>query len=277
MEQSNALTYQEQNVVQIKDKNEVYTFVCTIGAGTYGTVAKVKKEGKSGQYYAVKTVEKSGDLTDEEYLAFRETSNIKNVVKAISLIKTENHNHIVMELMEGGDLFNYLSLHGPMSRFRAISLFKKLVITVGELLNIGLYPGDLKTENLYYSREKKALIILDLGGMKHMKTENGSKKQVATTSFSPPEFHLEKSEDKKEEHNYGELHLSWTLGLILWEMVTGERKPIDNLKDIIYFELQIPNEIIWLNNSETYYLIKNLLEVNPAKRLTFGSLHKLFL
>ena len=247
----------------------------TIDKGSYGTVVKVKKEGKSGQYYAVKTVKKTDDLSDEEYLAFQETANIKNVVKAFSLIKTNDHNHIVMELLEGGDLWTYLTNHGPIPRLSAIALFAKLVSTIGELLNIGLYPGDLKTENLYYSKENQSLIILDLGGMKHMKKKHGRHKHVATTSFSPPEYHLEERTDKKEKHNYGELHLSWTLGLILWEMLTGERKLIDNPKDIVNFKLQIPNGLIGLENSATHQLVMKLLEVNPIKRLKFGSLYKL--
>ena len=144
----------EWSGVQLKGENEVYTYVNTIQNGSYGTVVKVKKEGKSGQYYAIKTVSKIYDWDNEEYEAFKITSRIANVVKAFSLIKTKCHNHIVMELLDGGDLFNYIEVNGPMSRHRALALFKKLVITVGELLSVGLYPGDLKTENLYYSKEK---------------------------------------------------------------------------------------------------------------------------
>ena len=48
---------------QLRGKNnEVYTYVNTIGEGSYGMVVKVKREGKSGQYYAIKTVEKVDDL-----------------------------------------------------------------------------------------------------------------------------------------------------------------------------------------------------------------------
>ena len=265
----------EWSGVQLKgENNEVYTYVNTIQKGSYGTVVKVKKEGKSGQYYAIKTVSKIYDWDNEEYEAFKITSRIANVVKAFSLIKTKCHNHIVMELLDGGDLYNYIEVNGPMSRHTALALFKKLVITVGELLSVGLYPGDLKTENLYYSKEKKSLIILDLGGMKHINKRHGIEKKVATTCLSPPEYHLEKKEDKKERHNYGELHLSWTLGIILWDMVTGERITFENLEEVVNFKLQIPNRIIGLKDSETHRLLKKLLEVDPANRLKFSVLHK---
>ena len=254
--------------------NEVYTYVNTIGEGSFGMVVKVKREGKSGQYYAIKTVGKVDDVDDEEYEALQMTSNITNVVKAFELIKTKHHNHILMELLEGGDLYNYIDVNGPMPRYTAIALFKKLVKTVGELLSVGLYPGDLKTENLYYSKEKKCLIILDLGGMKHINKKHGIDKKVATTSLSPPEYHLEKRRDKKERHNVGDPHLSWTLGTILWDMVTGQRISFENLEDLVNFKLQIPKSIIGLENSVTHQLLKKLLEVNPAKRLKFSLLHQ---
>ena len=108
-----------------------------------------------------------------------------------------------MELLDGGDLYNYIEVNGPMSRHTALALFKKLVITVGELLSVGLYPGDLKTENLYYSKEKKCLIILDLGGMKHINKRHGIDKKVATTCLSPPESHLEEEEVGSVEQEGG--------------------------------------------------------------------------
>ena len=98
--------------------------------------------------------------------------------------------------------------------------------------------------------------------------------KVATTSLSPPEYHLEKKRDKKERHNVGDPHLSWTLGTILWDMVTGQRISFENLEDLVNFKLQIPKSIIGLENSVTHQLLKKLLEVNPAKRLKFSLLHQ---
>ena len=98
--------------------------------------------------------------------------------------------------------------------------------------------------------------------------------KVATTSLSPPEYHLEKRRDKKERHNVGDPHLSWTLGTILWDMVTGQRISFENLEDLVNFKLQIPKSIIGLENSVTHQLLKKLLEVNPAKRLKFSLLHQ---
>ena len=265
----------ERDLLSIKGQHgELYEFVKLIGQGGCGTVIKAKKVGKSGQFFAIKSFPSIQDKDDFEYQAFQYTAHIENVVKAKSLIKTEHDTHIVMEMLEGGDFWDYLFENGPMSRYEALALFTKLVKTVGELLQIGLYPGDIKAENLFYDKKKKVLKILDLGGLKHIKKRNEYKMNMVTMCFSPPEYHLETNQSKKESINTSELHLSWTLGLLLWHMLSGEQKTIYNMKDIKHFELKIPPNAKSLQGSETFHLVQQLLALNPEKRMKFWLLHK---
>ena len=256
------------------ENNEVYDFVAFIAQGGYGTVSKVKKRGGSGQFYAVKFFPTAQDEENEEYQAFQDTSHIENVVKARTMVKINGFTHIVMEILEGGDLWDYLLKYGWIPRKQALALFSKLVATVGKLLKIGLYPGDIKAENIFYDKKKKSLKLLDLGGLKHMNKKSGAKKKVATTCFSPPEYHLENDISKKEQMNVGELHLSWTLGLLLWHMISGEQKCIYGSEDVQKFQLKIPPYIHGLEKSETYNLLLQLLAINPSKRLKFWELHQ---
>ena len=136
----------------ITGDNKVYEFVHFIARGGYGTVVKVKD--KSGRFFAIKSFLTKHDSNDQEFQAFQKTCNIENVVKAFTMFKTKYETHIVMEMLEGGDLWDNLYDFGPMPRLQAISIFRKLVITVGELLMVGLYPCDLKAENLYYDWNK---------------------------------------------------------------------------------------------------------------------------
>ena len=57
---------------------------------------KVKKRGKSGQFYAVKSFPTTQDEENEEYQAFQETSHIDNVVKGYTMVKFNGFTHIVM-------------------------------------------------------------------------------------------------------------------------------------------------------------------------------------
>ena len=258
------------------DDNKVYEFVHFIARGGYGTVVKVKE--KSRGFFAIKSFLTKHDSDDQEFEAFQKTSNIENVVKAFSMFKTEYDTHIVMEMLEGGDLWDNLYDFGPIPRVQAISIFRKLVITVAELLMVGLYPCDLKAENLYYDRNKKALKILDLGGMKNMKKKIEVKKENGTMCFYPPEYHLQERKQDikywKENGSIGELHLSWMLGLILWHLLVGEQKCINSLEDVKNFKLEIPSRISGLQESETYHLVIQLLALDPAKRLKFWLLHQ---
>ena len=260
----------------LRDNQETYQLLSFIGQGGYGSVAKAKKIGESKQFYAIKSFETIDDEENEEYQAFQQTSHMENVVKGFSSFKNETHTHIVMEMLEGGDLWDYLLDYGPMPRKQALILFKQLVKTVGELLRIGLFPGDIKAENLFYDKENMSLKILDLGGFKHMNKKDGLKKCVATPTCSPPEVHLETNSDKREELKSGELHLSWTLGLVLWHMLTGEQKTIYSEEDIKKFDLRITSSYksYELQDTEAYYLVVQLLALDPAKRLKFWTLHE---
>ena len=253
--------------------NKSYEFVKFIAKGGYGTVVKVKEKG--GGFYAIKTFLSIQDKDDKEFEMFRKTFHIENVVKAYSMFKTKSETHIVMEFLQGGDLWDNLYEFGPMPRLKAISLFRKLVITIGELLMMGLYPSDLKAENLYHDRKKNNLKILDLGGMKDRTQENEETKEIGTPCFYPPEYHLQ---EKKQQIEYweenGELYLSWMLGLILWHMIVGEQKFICSQEDISNFNLDIPTRILGLQGSQTYYLLIQLLAKDPSKRIKFGTLHK---
>ena len=266
------------------DTGKVYEFVHFIARGGYGTVVKVKEQ--NGGFYAIKSILTKHDSDDQEFQAFQKTSNIENVVKAFSMFKTKYDTHIVMEMLEGGDLWDNLYDYGPMPRRRAIPIFRKLVLTVAELLMVGLYPCDLKAENLYYDQNKKALKILDLGGLKDMNKKNEVRKEDGTVCFYPPEYHLqEKKQDIKywkENGSIGELHLSWMLGLILWHLLVGEQKSFNCLEDITNFKLEIPSRMNELQErgmnelqeSETFHLVVQLLAVDPAKRLKFWLLYQ---
>ena len=268
-------TFQTRGGLQFTGgNNEVYEFVAFIAQGGYGTVSKVKKKGESDQFYAVKSFPTAQDEENEEYQAFQDTSHIENIVKAHTMVKVNGFTHIVMEILEGGDLWDYLLEYGWIPRHQALALFSKLVATVGKLLRLGLYPGDIKAENLFYDKKKKSLKLLDLGGLKHMKKKNGTQKKVATTCFSPPEYHLENDISKKEQMNIGELHLSWTLGLLLWHMISGEQKCIYGVEDIHQFQLRSPPYIHGLEESETFHLVLQLLAINPSERLKFWELHQ---
>ena len=260
----------------IGDNGKVYEFIHFIARGGYGTVVKV--QDKCGGFFAIKSFLTKHDSDDQEFQAFQKTSNIENVVKAFSMFKTEYDTHIVMEMLEGGDLWDNLYDFGPMPRLQAISIFRKLVITVAELLRAGLYPCDLKAENLYYDRSKKTLKIMDLGGLKDMRRKKEVKKEDGTLCFYPPEYHLQERKQDikywKENGNIGEPYLSWMLGLILWHLLVGEQKCINSLEDIKFFKLEIPSKIHGLQESETYHLVIELLSVDPAKRLKFWSLHQ---
>ena len=88
---------------------ETYKIEGTIGKGSFATVKKAKHRA-TGVKYAVKVMAKK-KMAEEDIKALETEIEIlkqvdhPNVVKLIDVFEDERHYCIVMELMEGGELF----------------------------------------------------------------------------------------------------------------------------------------------------------------------------
>ena len=123
---------------------EDYQTLCELGRGSFAVVRKVVHV-ESGREYAMKVMEKkkllrgmgggggAGRARSDAYAEVRDkvlsearilrTVDHPNVVRFIDIFETDAHLHLVMELVEGGELFDHLLEHGafPEPDARAIS------------------------------------------------------------------------------------------------------------------------------------------------------------
>jgi calcium/calmodulin-dependent protein kinase I len=89
---------------------ETYKIEGTIGRGSFATVKKAKNRA-TGVRYAVKVLSKK-KMSDEDKLGLQTEIDIlkqmdhPNVVKLIDVFEDDRHWCLVMELMEGGELFD---------------------------------------------------------------------------------------------------------------------------------------------------------------------------
>ncbi len=102
------------NKVQPKKVNvSDYEMQRTLGSGSFGRV-KLAKNKKDGNYVAIKILKKS------ELIKLKQVDHILNEIKILSmidhpfLVKTDGFNqdkkflYVVLELVNGGELFTYL-------------------------------------------------------------------------------------------------------------------------------------------------------------------------
>jgi serine/threonine protein kinase len=185
---------------------------------------------------------------------------------------TSGRVEIVMELMEGGELFNYIVESQHLSEGKARTVFRQIVAGVAHLHSIGIAHRDLKPQNLMYCRISDSnrelgqikIIDYDLARVNHSPQWEGST-PCGTMYYMAPEV------------VHGQVYSlgidCWSLGVILYILLSGEL-PFQG-PDEKHIAALIRNGKYSLEGSawehvsqNAKFLVKGLLEVNPNHRLT---------
>ena len=89
---------------------DFYKIQCSIGKGNYATVKKAKNRS-TGEPVAVKILTKK-NMTDEDKVAIQTEIDVlkqldhPHIVKLLDVFEDEKYLCMVMELMQGGELFH---------------------------------------------------------------------------------------------------------------------------------------------------------------------------
>lgn len=104
-----------------------------LGYGTYGTVYSCIRKS-DGQSFAIK-IYKSSEASVEEInmLTYLKNFRFQNIVNIIDSIEINNRKAIVMEKLEGGEVFERIIHDGKFSEQRAGNCLKNLVTALIDL------------------------------------------------------------------------------------------------------------------------------------------------
>ena len=122
---------------------------------------------------------------------------------------------VVLELAEGGELFDYLSKTGKFSTELSRFYVKQLLSALSYLTDVGITHRDLKPENILFDRDF-TLKVSDFGLARDAKGNHGNHQlssRVGTEGYKAPEV---------ENGNYEGLKADiFATGVILFIMYTG--------------------------------------------------------
>ena len=110
---------------------ETYKIEATLGKGNFATVKKAKNRA-TGERFAVKVLSKK-KMTEEDKAAMKVEIEIlrqvdhPNIVKLVDVFEDERHWCLVMELMNGGELFDQILEHECFSEFEAREATKAII------------------------------------------------------------------------------------------------------------------------------------------------------
>ena len=239
-----------------------------IGEGASGQVLIGEKESKK---YAIKRIRKERIKSPQQMILEAEISlniNHRNIMNYIEIFEDFNFINCVMELSEGGDLFDFI-LNYPLGHLPddiAIDLLIQMFEVLDYLHNEKhIIHRDLKPENvlIYIDEYNNPIIkLIDFGLATYFPKDNNKLTEiVGTRAYSAPEI--------IEKCGYKEKIDEWAVGVIMFNMLTGYEpfvgKTPSQLKDSIRFN-KINFELI--KNQELRELDKKLLNRFVQKRIS---------
>jgi len=197
------------------------------------------------------------------------------VVRFYEWFETSTRLFLVMELLGGGDLLDYILEHGCLSEDMACRLFREICEAVAYLHARGVVHRDLKPENVMLTTRSDDFHakVVDFGLARKNVQSRDCRTFCGTPQYFAPEV-ISTLKDRAEgsESGYGTQVDAWSLGVVLYIMLSGA-PPFDDEDGRLYrrildgrFEFDVPQ--FRAVSSEAKDLVRGLLSVNPKERLT---------
>ena len=244
-----------------------YLLLSTLGRGTVSKV-KLGLHLPTKQKVAIKILdqEKIVDETDIERIR-REIRILsvlhhRNIVQLYETITNDNNIYIIMEYIEGKDLFQYIYSLQRLTEYKSSQLFRQLISCLEYIHKLGIVHRDIKPENILLDKGKKNLKLVDFGlGNIYKKNE-----LVKTACGSPCYAAPEMLSGKAYDGFYSDL---WSCGVVLYCMLVGTLPFDDEDIKILYHNIKIANYIMpnFLSNY-AQDLLRRILVTNPKRRIT---------
>ena len=234
-----------------------------LGEGASGSVYRVVKAGLS---YAMKVISRKQitDIGDKRRLQ-REIDTMTHInypflVAMHDFFSDADNFYLIMDYCQGGDLYEHLKKRGGLREAQAATIFKQIVMGVAFLHAQGVAHRDLKPHNILFTSAQNVKVG-DFGlcgyiESEHMNTFCGS------PCYTAPECL------RRIEYN-GCAADVWSLGVLLYEMVTGHH-PWDvtslprMVQQICAGKYACPRTL----SSSCQDLLERLLTLSPTKRIT---------
>ncbi len=186
--------------------------------------------------------------------------NHPNIVKIYDLGVADDHAHIAMEYLDGGDLRH--KIDDGIHREDAANYLRQIASALSAVHAQGVLHRDLKPGNIML-RSDGSVALIDFGLAKRAKLEN----DITDTGeiFGTPYYM-----SPEQGHGIGVDERSdiYSLGVVFYEMLTGE-KPFraDSAMGIIFQHAQAPVPLLPTRLAQYQVLVNLMLAKAPDDRL----------
>ena len=172
----------------------------TIGKGHFAVV-KLARHVFTREKVAVKVIDKTKlDEVSRSHL-FQEVTCMKlvqhpNVVRLYEVIETQTKLYLILELGDGGDMYDYIMKHDKgMDEESAKDYFRQIVQAINYCHKLHVVHRDLKPENVVFFKKLGIVKLTDFGFSQKFIPGRKLETSCGSLAYSAPEILLGDSYD----------------------------------------------------------------------------------
>ncbi|NXM19513.1 SNRK kinase, partial [Ploceus nigricollis] len=243
----------------------LYDLDKTLGRGHFAVV-KLARHVFTGEKVAVKVIDKTKLDTLATGHLFQEVRCMKlvqhpNIVRLYEVIDTQTKLYLILELGDGGDMFDYIMKHEEgLNEELAKKYFAQIVHAISYCHKLHVVHRDLKPENVVFFEKQGLVKLTDFGFSNKFQPGKKLTTSCGSLAYSAPEILL------GDEYDAPAVDI-WSLGVILFMLVCGqppfqEANDSETLTMIMDCKYTVPPHV----SKECKDLITRMLQRDPKRR-----------
>jgi calcium-dependent protein kinase len=223
-----------------------------LGNGMCGEVITAFSKADPTQQVAVKKLDRKQARTMSEAQTLLCLDH-PHVVRLLDAYETKQHLYLVMERLEGGELFDRIIEKIRFSEEEARDALQQMLQAVNYLHSHGIVHRDVKLENFIYCKNgSRHLKLIDFGMSAFSKPGQIFQSPLGTRCYAAPEIF---------EKSYTSQCDMWSLGVIAYILLSGMMPETHGNHSFPHHK--------WKGISpEAKDFVQSLMKVDPAKRLS---------
>ena len=254
-----------QSGVSIDD----FELLAMVGKGSYGRVIQVRKRD-SGNVYALKVLNKEDLLHSNQVQSTKAERRVLEVVNHPFIVKlhfafqTDDKLCLVMDFINGGELFTYINREKRFSEARTRFYAAEIILALEYLHEMDIIYRDLKPENILLDSHGH-IRLTDFGLSKDSMEDGKTFSMVGSPYYMAPEIILKQGHWQAVDW--------WSLGILIYEMLFG-LPPFYNRNTRLAYEKLLTRELEFPQfgggapvSSAGKTLLQGLLAKDPLRRL----------
>lgn len=245
-----------------------------LGQGAFAVVKKAI-ERATGDWYAVKVIDKkkvmTGVAVDREIDILKKLKH-EFIVGLKDFYEDGNNYYLVMDLVTGGDLMDFVTQNGRIPEDAAREITRQVLTAVEYVHSRGISHRDIKPDNILIAQDEPVVVkVSDFGLAKISKSGSQLRTFCGTLAYLAPEIMAKKHAESNGPIMYSNKVDIWSVGCMLYVILTSYLPFNNRTQQELYKSVMsgrfaeeplVESEV----SKDCIDFLRAVLTVDPAKR-----------